>query len=433
MSYSETNAIPDWKRPALLGYAVIFMTFVVIGGWSAIAKLDSAVVSTGVVAAKSNRKTVQHLEGGIIQNIYVREGQRVHQGDTLFRLDRTQAQATLDLHQNQFYASLAQEARLVAERDGASEVLFPDELEQLRFMPTVARAITDQIKEFEERRISLRGQVSLLESKITQYQSEITGLVAEQTATKEQLHWILEELRALRQLLDRNLVQKSRVMALEREKSRLEGAVGRSTADQAKAKNGIEEARLQIRQLRQKFLQEVGAQILDIRQKIADLREKIRVAKDVFDRLVITAPVSGTVQNLRFFTLGGVIKGGEPLLDIVPEDDALIIQAHVSPHDVESLFPGMRAEIRLPAFRTSSLPLIMGNVYSVSRDRLIDETTKEPYFLAQVVVEDLPKAIRERLTAGMPAEALFPTGERTLLNYLLRPLQDRMLSALREK
>lgn len=433
MSYSETNAIPDWKRPALLGYAVIFMTFFVIGGWSAIAKLDSAVVSAGVVAAKSNRKTVQHLEGGIIQNIYVREGQRVHQGDILFQLDRTQAQATFDLHQNQFAASLAQEARLVAERDGASEVLFPDELEQLRFMPTAARAISDQIKEFQERRISLRGQVSLLKAKITQYQSEIKGIVAEQTATKEQLHWILEELRALRQLLDRNLVQKSRVMALEREKSRLEGAVGRSTADQAKAKNGIEEARLQIRQLRQKFLQEVSAQILDTRQRIADLREKIRVAKDVFDRLVITAPVSGTVQNLRFFTLRGVIKSGEPLLDIVPEDDALIIQAHVSPDDVESLFPGMRAEIRLPAIRTSSLPLIMGKVYSVSRDRLIDERTKEPYFLAQVVVEGLPKAIRERLTAGMPAEALFPTGERTVLSYLLRPLQERMLSALREK
>jgi HlyD family type I secretion membrane fusion protein len=386
-----------------------------------------------VVAVESNRKTVQHLEGGIIKEILVREGQRVKQGDILFRIDPTQAQANFDLQHNQLYGALAQEARLVAEREGAAEVTFPEELQEVRLHSTVARALADQIKEFHERRASLSGQMDLLEAKIGQYKIEIEGLIVQQKATETQLRWIVEELADLRSLLDRNLVQKSRVLALEREKSRLEGVIGRSTADQAKAQNGIGEAQLQIRQLRQKFLEEVSGQILEARQKIADLREKVRVAKDVFRRLVIAAPVSGTVQNLKFFTVGGVIKAGEPLLEIVPERDRFIVQAHVSPHDTESLIPGMRAEIRFTAFRTNVLPLIMGHVESVSRDRLIDETTRQPYFLAQIIVEDVPREVRERLVAGMPADVLLPTGERTVLDYLVRPLKDRINSALREK
>jgi HlyD family type I secretion membrane fusion protein len=180
-------------------------------------------------------------------------------------------------------------------------------------------------------------------------------------------------------------------------------------------------------------LEEVSGQILEARQKIADQREKVRVARDVFRRLIIVAPVSGTVQNLKFFTVGGVIKAGEALLEIVPEQDRLIVQAHVSPQDVESLVPGMHAEVRFTAFRANILPLVLGQVESVSRDRLIDETTRQPYFLAQVVVEDAPREVRERLTAGMPADVLFPTGERTVLDYLVRPLKDRINSALREK
>src|SRR5262249_53104531 len=201
--------------------------------------------------------------------------------------------------------------------------------------------------------------------------------------------------------------------------------IGRSIADQAKAQNGIGEAQLQIRQLRQKFQEEVSGQILEARQKIADLREKVRVARDVFRRLVIVAPVSGTVQSLKVFTVGGVIKAGEPLLDIVPEHDRFIVQAHVSPHDTEGVAPGMRAEIRFTAFRTNVLPLIIGHVESVSRDRLLDDATKQPYFLTQIVVEDVPREVRERLTAGMPAELLLPTGGGAFPVSFVSPVSGR--------
>jgi HlyD family type I secretion membrane fusion protein len=279
----------------------------------------------------------------------------------------------------------------------------------------------------------LAGQIDLLESKISQYKTEIRGVTLERESTERQLKYINEELADLQALLEKQLVQKSRIMQLEREKARLEGVIGRSTADQAKAENGIGEANLQIRQTRQKFLEEVAGQILEVRGKIADLREKLRVATDVLGRVDLTSPVSGTLQNLKVFTVGGVIKAGEPLVEVVPDHDELIVQAHVSPHDMERLQVGMLAEVRFTAFLTNLLPLINGKVTTVSRDRLLDDVTKQPYFLAQVVAEDVPDAVRERLTAGMPADIVIPTGERTILNYLVRPLKDRLRGALRER
>jgi HlyD family type I secretion membrane fusion protein len=177
----------------------------------------------------------------------------------------------------------------------------------------------------------------------------------------------------------------------------------------------------------------VASSVLDVRQKINDAREKLRVAQDVVRRIDVTAPVSGTAQDLKVFTVGGVIKPGDVLLQIVPDHDSLIVQAHVSPHDMDRMSAGMRAEVRFTSFKMSILPIISGRVQSVSRDRLVDETTHQPYFLAQVIVDDIPPELRDRLVAGMPADLVFPTGERTVLNYLVRPLQDRMNGAFRER
>jgi HlyD family type I secretion membrane fusion protein len=279
----------------------------------------------------------------------------------------------------------------------------------------------------------LKGQTQILEAKIEQYNSEIEGLKQERSGTTNQLKFVNEELVDVHYLFDRQLTQKSRLMALEREKSRLEGLIGRSTADESKAQNGIGEARLQIRQLRQKFQEDIAGSMLETRQKVNDLREKTRVAQDVLSRIDIVSPSSGVVQNLRVFTAGGVVKPGEPLVDVVPEHDALIVQAHVQTQDTENLRPGMDAEIRFSSFHTRILPIIMGRVESISRDRLMDEQTKQPYFLAQIVADDIPGPIKERLSAGMPADIIFPTGERTILDYLVRPLKDRMRGVMRER
>jgi HlyD family type I secretion membrane fusion protein len=203
--------------------------------------------------------------------------------------------------------------------------------------------------------------------------------------------------------------------------------------DEAKAENEIGEAQLQIQQVRNKFDEEIARAIVEVRSKINDSREKIRVAQSVFQRLDITAPVAGTAQDLKIFTVGGIIKPGDVLLQVIPDHDALIVQAHVSPHDMDRMWAGMRAEVRFTSFKSNVLPIISGRVESVSRDRLLDEANRQPYFLAQVVVDDIPEELRDRIVAGMPADLVFPTGERTVLNYLIRPLQDRMNGAFRER
>jgi HlyD family secretion protein len=429
----QKNSVPDWRVPAIAGYVLIVGTFLVLGGWSAFARLDSAITATGVVSAETNRKTVQHLEGGIVREIHVREGQHVQAGQVLFRLDFTQAKAGYELQRNQLDSAIAQEARLIAERDGQDQIALPQELLDRADDPNVKRAIADQVAQFQERCGSLKGGVQILDAKIDQYQLEIEGLKQERSGTANQLGFVNEELVDVRHLFEKQLTQKSRLMLLERERSRLEGLIGRSTADESKARNGIEEARLQIRQLRQKFEEDVANSMLETRQKINDLREKVRVAQDVLSRVDILSPTTGVAQNLRVFTSSGVVKAGEPMVDVVPERDALIVQAHVQPQDTENLQPGMPAEVRFSSFQTRILPIIVGKVESISRDRLVDEQTKQPYFLAQVVVDDIPSFVKDRLSAGMPADVIFPTGERTVLDYLVRPLKDRLRIVMREK
>ncbi len=427
--------VPDWKRPALAGYFVIFLGFGVLGGWSAFARLDSAVEALGTVTLESSKKIIQHFEGGIIAKIFVHEGEHVDQGQILFLLDNTAPQANANAVRNQLDALLAQEARLVAERNGAEQVTYPAELIDHDAQPVIKDAISDQDKQFAERRASLAGQIAILQSRIKEFGNQIKGITDEKTSTEQQLGFINSELADLRELLAENLVQKTRVLALERERARLEGVIGRALADIAKAENDIGEANLQIEQLHKKFSEDVNQQILEVRQKIADMREKTTVSQDVLQRIQIRAPRSGTVQNLRVTTVGGVIRSGEALAELIPDDDRLVIDAQVSPTDADAIEPGMQAEVRFSAFHGSVLPLILGQVETVSRDRIVDEQSKQAYFLARVVVNegDIPTMVKDHIKAGMPVEVMVPTGERTVMNYLVRPLRNRATSAFREK
>jgi HlyD family type I secretion membrane fusion protein len=371
----------------------------------------------------------------MIKAILVHEGQHVEQGDVLFKLDNIQSKANLDLVDNQLYGLLAQEARLIAERDKAPQITFPPELSTDSTNPVIREAISDQQKQFTERRASINGQVSILESRIKQFNSQIDGVTVVKKSTSEQLEFINTELEDLRGLLAKNLVQKTRVLAMERERSRLEGVIGQATSDIAKTQNDIGEAHLQIEQLQKKFSEEVNAQIVDVRTKIVDWRQKSTVTEDVLRRSEIRAPRSGTVQDLHVTTIGGVIRPGEPLLEIVPDDEGMVINAMVSPTDIDVLDVGMEAEIRFSAFHGKTLPLILGKIESVSRDRLIDEHSKQPYFLARIVIDknNVPTMVKDKIRAGMSAEVIVPTGERTVISYLVRPLRNRATSALRER
>jgi HlyD family secretion protein len=425
----------EWRPIAITGYAVIAMTFGVAGVWAAVAKLDKAVVASGFVETETNRKTVQHLEGGIVRDILVKEGDHVAEGQVLFRLEQVQAEANNDLLSNQLDSAHALEARLLAERDGAKAIIWPDELRNRLSEPTLSHILDDQIHQFDERRASLEGQTNILQSRIVQLETEISGISTEKNATEKQTDYINKELAGLRDLASKNLVPITRVYAMERERTRLEGAVGRAVADVAKAQSSISEMNIQIKQLSQKFQEEVASSLLDARQKIADLRERSSISQDVVNRLAIIAPRAGTVQNLKVFTIGQVLRGGEPLLDIVPENDALVVHAEFSPADIDNVFAGMATEIRFPAFHSRTIPVMLGKIETISHDRLFDESTHQYHFLGVVSLNraDIPEEYRPRVRAGMPAEIIVSSGERTVLNYLVGPLSSSLRKTFREQ
>ncbi|MFG1228201.1 HlyD family type I secretion periplasmic adaptor subunit [Xanthobacter wiegelii] len=426
-----------YRSVALVGYALIAVTFLGLGGWAATARVDGAVVAPGVIGVESKRQVVQHLEGGIVAAILVQEGQRVVRDAVLFRLDPTQSRANDEAALAQRRAALALEARLVAERDDAPTITFPPELMELARVPAVREAMADQIAQFRDRRAAFQSQIDILNGRIVQLGHELEGLAQERASARQQLDFIEDELTAVRELERKRLVNKSRVSSLEREKARLEGLVGRNIADEAKARGSIGEQKMQMVQLSQQRAEDVGSQLLEVREKLAELKEKVQVTRSVLERIEIRAPSGGIVQNInpRIYTVGAVVRPGDTLLEIVPLDAPLVVEARVPVQDIDRLDLHQAVEVRFPAFHGRTTPMVLGHLGSVSRDRLVDETTHQPYFLARVGVDetDVPAELRGRLQPGMDAEVAFHTGSRTVLSYLLRPLSDAMARSFTER
>jgi HlyD family type I secretion membrane fusion protein len=435
LPYSASSPAVAQRRTAACGYALIVLTFGVMGGWAAVAPLDRAVVAQGIVVIEDNRKVVQHFEGGIVKEILVKEGQSVSKGELLVKLSPVQAGSNLDTIRNQLDSALALEASLAAERAGRGDVEIPEELLARRSgSPVLAKVIEDQKRQFDERRRSRVAQVTLIEAKIHQFQTETEGIAVEKASTEKQISFIDDELSGLLDLQAKGLVPVSRVLAMQRERTRLEGIVGRAVADTAKAANGMNEAHLQISQLEQKFQEDVSAQLLDVRQKINLANEKLVVAQDMLARLDIRAPQGGTVQGLKVFTIGQVVRAGDSLMEIVPGKEALVVHAQLPVNVIEHLNVGQTAEIRFPAFHSRRLPIITGKLTSVSRDRLVDEVSKQPYFLGIINLSEatIDQAYRDKLVAGMQADVVIATGERTALQYLMSPLSDSLNSSFRD-
>ncbi|MBN9063843.1 MAG: HlyD family type I secretion periplasmic adaptor subunit [Rhizobiales bacterium] len=422
-----------WRHPARIGYALIILTFGVMGGWAAVAPLDRAVVATGSVVVEDARKSIQHLEGGTVATIAVSEGQRVDKDQVVVRLSPTQAQSSLEIVRSQLIAEQALEARLVAEMNQADTVAYPVELELRSDASAVRSAINDQNTQFRERAATQAVQRKLLEARIEQSLAEAAGLEADKTSASRQLAFINQELVGLRELNAKGLASLNRLLTMERERTRLEGVIGRAAADAAKLASATAEARLQLSQLRQKFQEDASSALADCRKRLAELQEKFAVARDIMTRLDIRSPVSGTVQNLKVATIGQVIKPGEPLMEVAPDDARLVIHVHLPVQDIENVRLGQRAEIKFPGFHSRRTPLFEGTLRSISRDRLVEEKTQQPYYLGVVTVDSVGVAepYRSRLLAGMPADVLIATGERTALSYLVSPLAEAIDTGFR--
>jgi len=409
------------RKPRLIGLLILFVTFGMFGTWAAVAPLDSAALAPGVVTVKTYRKTVQHLEGGIVKEIHVRDGDQVEAGEVLLVLDDTQSQAELGIVQGQMIAAMAQEARLQAERDGLEKIVFPDSFD--RQDPRVEEAVLSESQVFRARMNSHYGEIGVLEQRITQIAEQVKGLQAVNRSKQELMKSYREEIQDLTELLNDGFVDKQRLRDLERRVSELEGemADNRSRIAQAEMQSG--ETELQILQLKKDFHTEVVNQLSEVQSKLFDLRERQRALTDRVERTVIRAPEAGMVLSMTVHTVGGVIRSGEPILDIVPAASDLVVEAQVSPIDIDRVSTGKLADIRFSAFKSATTPVIEGRVEHISADRLTNETTGMPYYLARV---ELTEEGREKLGSlllvpGMPAEVLINTGERTLLEYLVQP------------
>lgn len=424
----------DYKSVARMGFGVIFATFGILGGWAALAPLDSAVTAHGVLSVDTNRKTVQHLEGGIVRKILVQEGQHVKSGQILFELDPTTAKAGYEISQNQLFGLIAQESRLTAERDNLATINFPAELTSANSSVATA-AISDESKQFYERKNTLAGQINILTSRVDQYKTQIQGVDKERAAMEQQLELIQSELQDVQTLYNKGLVPRPRLLALQREQANIGGQIGRSISEHERVEKEINEATLQMRQIRQQVYEEASKQLTEARAKMADIRERFAVAQDQTKRVDIRSPATGMAQNLHVFTEGAVIRQGEPMIDVVPENESLVVKVTFSPNDVDNVAVGQVTEVRFPTFHDRTIPVINGTVRSISTDRMVDEASHQPYFLGIVEVneKDLPKQLKGRLKAGLPAEVVVPTGERSVLQYMWEPLTAALRAGMREK
>jgi HlyD family type I secretion membrane fusion protein len=425
----------DWMRVMRAGYGIVVFGFVLFVAWAGTARLDGAAVAPGVVAVESNRKTIQHLEGGIVREILVRDGDHVVEGQVLLRLDPTRVDAQGETYRNQLAALQAQETRLLAERDGAETLSFPPEVSERASHATVASVILDQRRLFETRRITLQHNLGMADAQIAQISKEASQNDSALVTARATLNNVVAELLPLRELLAQKLVAVSKVMPLEREKLRLEGVIDSAELQVQKLKERLLEARLKRNQVLSDYRQEASTQLLDIRKLVSDVRQQLIVAEDAQRRFELKAPIAGTVQQLRIFTIGGVIRPGDPVLDLVPASDDLVIQAKISPIDVDRVLAGMRAEIRFPSFRYFGADVIHGTLRSVSRDRLLEENKRDAYFAAEVTVDraSIPGEFASRILAGIPADVIVPTEARTVLDYLLSPIFERFNKSMRER
>lgn len=419
------------RLPVTIGLVVIFLFFGVLGLWAALAPLQSAAIAQGVLSVDSQRKTLQHLEGGIVKEILVREGQKVNAGDELIKLDETQALARLDLLNGRLDAALAQEYRLRAERDGLEAIEFPETLQERMDEDAVREILDGQQNIFAARRLSRDGQVAILERRIEQFGEEIQGLSGLADAQIEQIRLIEDEIDSNQILVDQGLSGKTRLLELQRELAELLGNRSQNLAAIAKSRQSIDEARLQITELQTDTLNEVVQELREVQTTIYDFNEQIRSARDVLQRTSIRASQSGTIVGIQVHTTGGVIAPGQALMDIVPDGDSIIVEARIDPSDIDIVEAGLDANVRLTAYSSRNMQPIDGKVITVSADRLTDPRTNLPYFLARI---ELTGAIAENveLYPGMQAEVMVVTGERTLVDYITRPVRDSFNRALRE-
>src|SRR3954451_9165858 len=433
------SAFPDphrsIRRHLTAGVALVVVLGGGVGGWAVITELAGAVIAPGNLVVETNIKKVQHPTGGVVGELRVRDGDEVKAGDVVVRLDDTVTRANLAIVVKSLDELSARQAREEAERDGANAPGFPADLLARRSDAEVARLITGEQKLFETRRSARQGQKAQLKERVGQLQEQISGLNDQIVAKKREIALIGDELKGVRELWQKNLVQITRVTALERDAARLEGERGSLVSSIAQTKGKISETELQILQIDQDLRTEVGKELAEIRGKVSELVERKVAAEDQLKRVDIRAPQDGFVHQLAVHTVGGVVTPGEAIMMIVPRADLLTVEARIAPPDIDQVRVGQHAVLRFSAFNQRTTPELNGEVRVVSADVTQDQKTGVMYYTVRVALNEgeISRLEGLRLVPGMPVEAFIQTGSRTVISYLTKPLTDQVARAWRER
>ncbi len=434
--FAPSRADRSIRRHVVGGFALCLLLFGVAGGWAATSNLAGAVIAPAMIVVDTNLKKVQHLTGGVVGEIRVRDGASVEAGDVVMRLDETVTRANLGIVTRQIDELGGRRARLIAERDLAGSIAFPaDLLARAGGEPDIAAILHGERLVFDARRSARVGQKAQLRERIAASRQELEGLAAQLASTDKQNKLIVEELKGVEDLFRRNLVPVTRISPLQREAARLEGARGQIVASAAQGKAKIAETELQIIQIDADMRTEVLRELREIDGKLAELGERKIAAEDQLKRIDIRAPQAGIVHQLSVNTVGGVIAAGETVMLIVPQSEALGIEGKVAPQDIDQVAAGQPAVVRLSALNARTTPELMGTITRVSAELTKDPQTGASHFTVRV---DLPRAELDRLgphrlVPGMPAEVHIQTGERMALSYLLKPLTDQFARTFKER
>lgn len=425
---------PRTRLPTLFGIVVLILLFGGFGAWSALAPLAEAAHAVGALKAEGNRRIVQHLEGGIVREILVRDGDRVRAGQPMIRLDDIQADAQLAALAAQRLALLAQDARLAAERANAREIAWPRDLLELSSDPRVADLLAGQTALFSSRLVAFESAQAVLQARADQLRAQAEAARGQIASMERQIALIREEMAGVAELLRLGLERRPRLLALQRAEASLIGNREDLAAQVVKAEAGLAETLAQLQAQADARAAEVSKEQREVRDRLVEVEERLRQARDIAVRRDIVAPVAGTVLNLRVFAPGQVVRPGDAVLEIVPEEDRLIAEVFVLPTDIDSVHVGLSAEVRFPGVKQRLVPYLQGHVAFVSADAVWDERLRSSVYRAHIALDEgqVERIRGVRLVPGMPVEVMILVGERTFWQYITQPLRDSFARAFRE-
>jgi len=427
-------AYNDPLRPALWGVIAILAFIVMFLAWGYAAPLSSAAIAEGSLQVQGQRQSVEHPYGGVISRLLVTEGQHVERGETVIELDGTEARAKLDIANAEVVALLAEQARLICERDGAGTACLSVFAEKYASHPGMTDAVANERAVMLARAQQYEAEKGMLTAKVGQLTEKVSGLTGQVEGLSKQSESLEEEIEGAKKLLASGFTPKTRVLELERAAAQILADIGSRISDIASAKQAISEAELAVAKLDRQWISDITNQIRKTQSALAEAQPKLKAAQDVMDRTVIRAPVNGSIVGLSVFTEGGVVQAGARLMDIVPDDNPMIVEARLPLSDINYVEPGLEADVRLIGVPRHDRPQLRGEIISVSADKITDSTSGVSYFAvrAKLNPEDVENA-KIRLQPGMPAEVVVTTKPRTLASYLLGPLLDEIGHAFREQ